>query len=88
MSVLEMKEPLGFGVREAEPPTDASYKALKKSILDDPTIVSYWAELHFLWYQLRNGIVIFTEIDPDELEDVHHPPPHAQGPFTISGNHR
>lgn len=88
MSVLEMKEPLGFGVRESEPPTDASYKALKKSLLDDPSIVSYLVELYFPWCQLRNGIVIFTEIGPDELEDVHNPPPGAKGPFTISGNHR
>lgn len=50
MSVLEMKEPLGFGVREAEPPTDASYKALKKSILDDPHIVSALVELNFLCF--------------------------------------
>ena len=41
MSVTEMKEPLGFGVRESEPPTDESYKALKKSILDDPTVVRF-----------------------------------------------
>ena len=35
----EMKPPVGFGVRESEPPTDAGYLHLKKSILDQPVVV-------------------------------------------------
>src|SRR6185437_5331650 len=34
------------------------------------------------------GAVMFAGISRDELQDPHNPPPHAQGPFTISANNR
>ena len=60
--MTEMKEPLGFGVREAEPPTDASYKALKKSILDDPTVVCH----------ISLSYLVLKILDPERYCDIHH----------------
>ena len=45
----EMKPPVGFGVRESEPPTDAGYLHLKKSILDQPVVVCITIFICFLF---------------------------------------